>query len=222
MHLHLVSFQILDRVPIDAEAIGVTPQPQVEHHTAHTGMYGTGGYVRESDLAGNVDWLNAEDPAPNEDGWKDTFILPPGYMARVIAKFDRPGRYVWHCHILSHEDHEMMRPYEVVEAVPRPAVPVIEDFAVAEATLAPSFPNPSTGPTTIPFFLPTDEDILLTVMDFDGKVVKQLAFGHYPAGNHTVEWDGTNSAGTPVASGVYIYQLNTSDNVYGQQMIIQR
>jgi spore coat protein A len=37
----------------------------------------------------------------------------PGEVTRVIANFKRPGEYVYHCHILSHEDHEMMRPYEV-------------------------------------------------------------------------------------------------------------
>lgn len=37
----------------------------------------------------------------------------PGEVTRIIARFDRPGRYVWHCHILSHEDHEMMRPFHV-------------------------------------------------------------------------------------------------------------
>ena len=37
----------------------------------------------------------------------------PGEVTRVIAKFKRPGEYLYHCHILSHEDHEMMRPYYV-------------------------------------------------------------------------------------------------------------
>jgi spore coat protein A len=35
-------------------------------------------------------------------------------VTRLIARFDRPGLYVWHCHILEHEDHEMMRPYRVL------------------------------------------------------------------------------------------------------------
>ncbi|MFY0578596.1 multicopper oxidase domain-containing protein [Cystobacter fuscus] len=38
----------------------------------------------------------------------------PGEVTRIIARFDRPGRYARHCHILSHEDNEMMRPYQVV------------------------------------------------------------------------------------------------------------
>jgi FtsP/CotA-like multicopper oxidase with cupredoxin domain len=49
-----------------------------------------------------------------ETGFKDTVIAYPGEITRVKALFDLPGRYVWHCHIVEHEDNEMMRPYEVV------------------------------------------------------------------------------------------------------------
>ena len=50
-------------------------------------------------------------PEPWEAGWKDTVIAYPGEVTRVKATFDIPGLYVWHCHILSHEDNEMMVPY---------------------------------------------------------------------------------------------------------------
>ena len=52
-------------------------------------------------------------PEPWESGTKDTVIAYPGGITRVKARFDREGRYVWHCHILEHEDNEMMRPYVV-------------------------------------------------------------------------------------------------------------
>jgi FtsP/CotA-like multicopper oxidase with cupredoxin domain len=55
-------------------------------------------------------------PEPWEAGWKDTVIAYPGEITRVKAKFDIPGLYVWHCHILSHEDNEMMVPYCVGQA----------------------------------------------------------------------------------------------------------
>mmetsp|Transcript_87624 Transcript_87624/g.256173 ORF Transcript_87624/g.256173 Transcript_87624/m.256173 type:complete len:930 (+) Transcript_87624:162-2951(+) len=51
---------------------------------------------------------------PTEAGWKDTVIAYPGEVTRVAATFDLAGLYVWHCHILEHEDNEMMRPYCVV------------------------------------------------------------------------------------------------------------
>ncbi|MGD2076308.1 MAG: multicopper oxidase domain-containing protein [Gammaproteobacteria bacterium] len=50
-------------------------------------------------------------PAPTEAGWKDTVIALPGEVTRVKATFDIPGLYVWHCHIVEHEDNEMMVPY---------------------------------------------------------------------------------------------------------------
>lgn len=50
---------------------------------------------------------------PTEGGYKDTVIAYPGQITRVKAEFDLEGLYVWHCHIVEHEDNEMMRPYFV-------------------------------------------------------------------------------------------------------------
>jgi bilirubin oxidase len=52
-------------------------------------------------------------PEPGETGTKDTVIVGDNQIARVKAKFDIPGLFVWHCHILIHEDDEMMRPFYV-------------------------------------------------------------------------------------------------------------
>lgn len=89
MHLHLVQYQILDRRPFDHEKYDETGK------LSFTGP--------------------AMPPAPNEIGWKDTVQAFPGFVTRVIVRFDRLGDYVWHCHILEHEDYEMMRPFRVVE-----------------------------------------------------------------------------------------------------------
>jgi len=91
IHLHLVRFQILDRRSFEPDA------------------YYHGGKIK---FIGP-----AVPPAANEAGWKDTVQAHPGMVTRIIARFEGyPGRYVWHCHILEHEDNEMMRPYEVVAA----------------------------------------------------------------------------------------------------------
>jgi FtsP/CotA-like multicopper oxidase with cupredoxin domain len=50
-------------------------------------------------------------PLPTEAGWKDTVVAYPGEVIRINATFDIPGLYVWHCHIVEHEDNEMMVPY---------------------------------------------------------------------------------------------------------------
>jgi FtsP/CotA-like multicopper oxidase with cupredoxin domain len=55
----------------------------------------------------------ARGPDPGESGFKDTVIAYPGEVTRVKALFDIPGLFVWHCHIVEHEDNEMMRPYHV-------------------------------------------------------------------------------------------------------------
>jgi bilirubin oxidase len=53
----------------------------------------------------------ARPPESWETGFKDTIIAYPGEITRIKALFDLPGLYVWHCHIVEHEDNEMMRPY---------------------------------------------------------------------------------------------------------------
>ena len=52
-------------------------------------------------------------PQPWERGFKDTVITYPGQVTRIKARFTIPGLYAWHCHIIEHEDNEMMRPYAV-------------------------------------------------------------------------------------------------------------
>ena len=91
IHLHLVRFQILDRRSFDVAAYWTTGQMK------YTGP--------------------AVPPAPGEAGWKDTVRADPGMVTRIITKFEGyAGRYVWHCHILEHEDNEMMRPFDVIAA----------------------------------------------------------------------------------------------------------
>jgi hypothetical protein len=62
---------------------------------------------------------------PWESGFKDTVLAYPGQITRIKAKFDVSGLYVWHCHILEHEDNEMMRPYQVLAPGVDGAAPVI-------------------------------------------------------------------------------------------------
>jgi spore coat protein A len=56
---------------------------------------------------------SAQPPAANERGFKDTVIAYPDQITRIRASFDIAGRYVWHCHIIDHEDNEMMRPMQI-------------------------------------------------------------------------------------------------------------
>jgi spore coat protein A len=101
IHLHLVSFLILSRQKFNADVVEKINVDMQGHQTF-------GGRLQNVKVIGQP-----KPPEVYEAGWKDTAIMYPGEVTRITAKFDRPGRYVWHCHILSHEDHEMMRPYYV-------------------------------------------------------------------------------------------------------------
>jgi FtsP/CotA-like multicopper oxidase with cupredoxin domain len=62
---------------------------------------------------GGASVAGSNSPLPGETGYKDTVIAYPGEVTRVKALYDLPGFYVWHCHIVEHEDNEMMRPFHV-------------------------------------------------------------------------------------------------------------
>jgi spore coat protein A len=89
MHVHEVTFEVVNR-----EGLMLDPL--------------TGEPVRPVQLSGNV-----RSPEAWESGLKDTVIAYPGEVTRIKAKFDVPGQFVWHCHIVEHEDNEMMRPYRI-------------------------------------------------------------------------------------------------------------
>jgi spore coat protein A len=99
IHIHEVLFRVLNRQPIAFDpklAAGVCNAPLPSFPiTVGGAAIAAVGY---------------------ETGFKDTVLSPPGQVTRVVVDFSKatPGRFVWHCHILEHEDHEMMRPYEVL------------------------------------------------------------------------------------------------------------
>jgi spore coat protein A len=102
IHLHLVEFQVHEIREFDAGAF-----------TA----------AREAGASPSVeDYLGDTKPIPeNYAGDKDTVRVDPDEAVGIITQFGNfPGRYVWHCHILEHEDQEMMLPYEVVSGSKNP------------------------------------------------------------------------------------------------------
>ncbi len=87
IHIHLIQFQVVDRQLLGTDEEGVALQPAQ--------------LLAETERA----------PESWESGFKDTVIAYPGEVTRVKALFPLEGLFVWHCHILEHEDNEMMRPY---------------------------------------------------------------------------------------------------------------
>ena len=117
IHLHQVQFEVVGRVALDMKlynaALAACPRPVAmalakPPPPAPTCPPDPRLFVK----AGAVQ----APPAPWEIGQKDTVTSNPGELTILRAFFDIPGLYVWHCHILSHEDNEMMRPFCVTDA----------------------------------------------------------------------------------------------------------
>jgi hypothetical protein len=136
IHLHLIEFQVLNRQAFDAERY------LVDWHILNGHRPMTRQIVLDPEpyLTGPV-----MDPDPFETGWKDTVRSEPGFVTRIVARwapqetptggvmpgenqfpmdtefpsevdtFSGPG-YVWHCHLVGHEDFDMMRPLAVIKA----------------------------------------------------------------------------------------------------------
>jgi spore coat protein A len=131
IHLHLVQFQVMNR-----QAVNTTAYLAATYDTNGNGMVdagledGFGPYPAPSAnpyLTGKV-----QAPAANEMGWKDTVVAPPGMVTRIMVPFGDLGEgkpkvaaravyspaagdhdYVWHCHILEHEENDMMQYYRI-------------------------------------------------------------------------------------------------------------
>ncbi|MTH67921.1 multicopper oxidase domain-containing protein [Agromyces bracchium] len=99
MHVHEVVFEVVNRQSLQIDVDGGVAQP----------VQPIG---------------DPRSPEPWETGFKDTVIAYPGEITRVRATFANPGQFVWHCHIVEHEDNEMMRPYRVGPVQPgQPGAP---------------------------------------------------------------------------------------------------
>jgi FtsP/CotA-like multicopper oxidase with cupredoxin domain len=96
MHIHEIAFEVMNREGLVLNAEGEVAEPiQLDGNTTA--------------------------PEPWESGFKDTVIAYPGQVTRLKARFTSPGQFVWHCHIVEHEDNEMMRPYRI--GPPQPGQP---------------------------------------------------------------------------------------------------
>ena len=81
-------------------------------------------------------------------------------------------------------------------------------------------PNPFNPQTSIRFFLPARGTVELNVYDVRGALVRRLAAGEFDAGPHALTWDGTDDAGRPVASGVYVYRLSAERRSQTRKMML--
>jgi spore coat protein A len=218
IHLHLVQFQLLDRQRINAKRyerafMDANPEIPADHYVPVP-----------------VDPYLQGKPTPppaNERGWKDTFRMNPGEVTRILVRFApqdespsysfdataEPG-YVWHCHILEHEENDMMRPYRLVA----PGAPEIATASVDVATqaagttlglLAPR-PNPTASGAMFHFTLGAPGTVELAIYGATGQRMRQLMDARIDAGEHAISWDGRDDGGRTFASGIYFVTLRAN------------
>jgi len=268
IHLHLVQFQLLNRQKFNlnrynkkynaAFVAAGNPAgfmaawgPPLNYNSGNdpSGVNWTPYFGGNPDVTPYLQGMPA--PAqPNEQGWKDTFIMYPGEVTTIIARwaptdagssgnnyfaFNPNGGhgYVWHCHIIDHEDNEMMRPYLVMANGPtRIEEPIylgyqsshpfgspkladgnnpVYDILPEAFSLNQNYPNPFNANTKIAFSLP---DVDLEIYNINGQLVKSFS-DHFQAGNHFIDWDASS-----VSSGVYFYKVSANGHSMVKRMTL--
>ena len=214
IHIHLVQFQLMNRQKVNASkyAAAFTAANPVLPADSYVPVP-VGPYLKGKPVPAD----------PNERGWKDTFRMNPGEVTRVLIRwapqdgssefaFDAtadPG-YVWHCHILEHEENDMMRPYYLVApAAPKVATrhEATRTEVAGETMLLSPYPNPVQNVGTMRFTLRTAGHVDLDLYDVAGHRVRQLASRSFPAGENSLRWDGADDHGRTVPSGIYLLNL---------------
>lgn len=209
IHLHLVHFQVI----------------HTQKFNAKKSHYGQEDYEVDDpyfELLGQP-----KPPAPENAGWKDTFIVLPGEVAKVKAKFDKEGLYVWHCHILSHEDYEMMRPFYVgiipgdlaswgkmasesslEDKNPGKENDLIEAFTVS--------PNPFSESTEIKLRAKRTDYANINLYEMNGKFMKVLYSGKIQADQDLRIQ--LNNTGMP--PGMYVVKVQMGDGTTYEKRIL--
>jgi len=235
IHLHLVQMQLLNRQDYDATnymtayeaANPVLPTRNPVEVPVAPYLLGT-----------------PSKPNPNETGWKDTFQMYPGQVTRVLMRFApqdntfgntfafdataSPG-YVWHCHILEHEENDMMRPLLVLPAAARPVAAAAATAPASDGSELESLPkslalsaapNPVRNEATLSFALPAAGHVDLRVFDVTGREVSVVVNGTFAAGTHPVTWNARDTQGRSLASGIYFARLRSPHAEKVQRLIV--
>lgn len=202
IHLHLVHFQVLN-----------------------TQKFNTSKFIPGD--PGSIQLLGQpKTPLAQNSGWKDTYVVQPGEVARVRALFDLEGLYVWHCHILSHEDYDMMRPFYVGEIPAEIASLFGETYeAIAaeaiEATYLDSFeisPNPMLNNAEIKFSLKMESAVVVSIYDLMGRELARPYMGNIRANEVViVSFDRQN-----LNSGAYICKISTNRGQSFEKILIAK
>jgi bilirubin oxidase len=161
---------------------------------------------------------NGRQVPSNERGRKDVVLVEPMETVRFITKFEDFSNptvpYMYHCHLLTHEDDGMMgqflvtNPTDVKEE--KPSLP--NSFSLYQ-----NYPNPFNPSTTIEYQVPTSSFISLKIYDILGASITTLVNKEQKAGKYKVKFDGAN-----LSSGIYFYKLQSVNLVEIKKMLLTK
>ena len=154
----------------------------------------------------------------NERGRKDVVLVEPMETVRFITKFEDFSNaivpYMYHCHLLTHEDDGMMGQFLVT----KPTDVKEENSTLPNGfSLDQNYPNPFNPSTKIKYSLHINSYVKLTVFDELGRVVTSLINEEKNAGTYEVDFNASN-----LSSGVYFYQLNTTNYVEAKKFVLMK
>ncbi|KAF0141813.1 MAG: Bilirubin oxidase [Stygiobacter sp.] len=154
----------------------------------------------------------------NERGRKDVVLVEPMETVRFITRFEDFSNaivpYMYHCHLLTHEDDGMMGQFLVTNLTDIRAnvLPIPNRFSLDQ-----NYPNPFNPSTKIKYSLHINSHVKLTVFDELGRVVTSLINEEKNAGTYEVDFNASN-----LSSGVYFYQLNTTNYVETKKFVLMK
>lgn len=193
IHLHLVNYQIVSRQKFNVSRY-------VPGNPASLQLLGQPKF-----------------PTADEIGWKDTAVMYPGEVTRIRARFDKEGLYLWHCHILSHEDHEMMRPF-YVGTIPSTLL-AQNNNGTFYANIA---PNPFTNQTVIKMEAGISGNYKAEIYNIFGQYIITLTDGYYEKGSYDLSWNGTGIGNNKLGNGIYFLRLQGVDGNRTYKVLLDR
>ena len=155
-------------------------------------------------------------PPENERGRKDVVFIKQMETVRFIAKFEDYANdivpYMYHCHMLQHEDEGLMGQF-IVESE---TVGIDESIKIPnDFSLFPAYPNPFNPATTIQFKVDTRPMLTtLQIVDISGRLIETLINGEILVGEHKIQWNAGNQP-----SGVYFIRLQSGRKLETQKIV---
>jgi spore coat protein A len=203
IHLHLVNFQVLNTQkfrPIYAK-----------EEDDDIGKMASAQFLGQPKL-----------PDLGQRGYKDTYPIEPGEVARVVATFDREGLYVWHCHILSHEDHDMMRKFYVGEmplanANKTSGEGIATSLKTSDKSSYKLYPNPFAAETDLQYRTTEAAKVTVQLYDLQGRLVKDIYTGNVTAGEHNQTIDGKE-----LSNGLYMCEIRINGETYRERLVLSK